>query len=296
MRHFFFRLSSIIADISYILSPEYKINNRTQLLCDYLRLRFKVFLNRWVYFKTEHFLSFTVVFANYSLFFETFRQTFIRHSYYFKTDTQTPTIIDCGGNAGLSVLYFKYLFPGSKITVFEPSEAIQPIIRENISRNKLENVTLEPYAVSKTDGTASFYDRGTGSCGNTLIETVFDNTKQKGSEKKDDMTHVVKTRRLSTYIKSTIDLLKLDIEGAEGLVIEELKEAGVLQKINTVVMEYHYYPSNIDNHLGKILSTFEKEGRDYQIYLDELTPGASMILSEDNGGYYSLIRSVVTKK
>ncbi len=295
MRHFFFRLSSIIADISYILSPEYKVSRRGQLLCDYLRLRFKVFLNRWIYFKTEHFLGFTVVFANYSLFFETFRQVFIRHSYYFETKSTTPSIIDCGGNAGLSVLYFKYLFPHSKITVFEPSEAIQPVIRENISRNKLENVTLEPYAVSKTDGTASFYDRGTGSCGNTLMETVFDNTRQKGSDKKDQMTHTVQTRRLSTYIKNNVDLLKLDIEGAEGLVIEELTEAKVLGKIQTIVMEYHYYPSNTENYLGKMLSTFEKEGREYQIYLDELIPGSSMLLSEKSG-YYSLIRSMVAKK
>jgi FkbM family methyltransferase len=43
-----------------------------------------------------------------------------------------PVIIDCGGNIGLSVLYFKYLFPNSVITVFEPSPPVFEILKENI--------------------------------------------------------------------------------------------------------------------------------------------------------------------
>lgn len=291
MRYIFFRLGNIATDIAYILSSEYKVPNRKKLLCDYLRLRTKAFLNQWINFKKEHFLSFTVVFADYSLFFETFRQIFIRHSYYFETNSDTPRIIDCGGNAGMSVLYFKHLFPKSNITVFEPSETIQPVIRENISRNKIEGVTLEPYAVSKKDGTASFYDRGPGSCGNTLMETVFDTTIQKGGTK-EEKTHTVQTRRLSPYIKTNIDLLKLDIEGAEGMVIEELHTAGALNKIQTIAMEYHYYPANTENNLGAMLSTFEKENRGYHIYLDELIPGSSA----PQNSYYTLIRSTRTKK
>ena len=294
MRYIFFRLGAIATDIAYVLSSEYKIPNRRKLLCDYLRLRVKAFLNQWIDFKTERFLSFVVVFDNYSLFFETFRQVFIRHSYYFNTNSPAPIIIDCGGNAGMSVLYFKYLFPKSKITVFEPSTSIQPVIRENLKRNNIVDVTLEPYAVSKTDGTASFYDRGPGSCGNTLMETVFDTTIQKGGTK-EEKTHTVTTRRLSPYIKSDIDLLKLDIEGAEGMVVEELHKANVLGKIKTIVMEYHYYPANTENYLGNMLSVFEKENRAYQIYLDELIPGSSILLSEKSG-YYTLIRSMVAKK
>jgi hypothetical protein len=123
------------------------------------------------------------------------------------------------------------------------------------------------------------------------METVFDSTIQKGGTK-DEKTHTVHTRRLSPYIKTNIDLLKLDIEGAEGLVIEELREAGVLKKIGAIVMEYHYYPTNKDNSLEKILSVFEKEKREHQIYLDEVFPGSS----SERSGYYCLIRSMSTEK
>lgn len=288
MRHGIERISATLADIAFILSPAYRQPRRGKLLADYLRMRMKVFLNRWIYFKQEKFLGFTVVFANYSLFFEEFRQIFVRQSYYFNSKTDDPTIIDCGGNAGVSILYFKHHHPRSKVTVFEPSRDILPVIRKNIEMNQLTDVRLEPFAVSSTDGKATFYDRGTGSCGSTLMETVYDSTTPKKDIERDGQT--VETRRLSPYIKGKIDLLKLDIEGAEGLVIKELSEAGALQKIGTIVMEYHYYPSNTDNSLAAMLDTFERGGRTYQIYLDELTPGSSIAL-DSGSGYYCLIRS-----
>ena len=41
-----------------------------------------------------------------------YREIFERQIYKFKADTDSPTIIDCGANVGVSTLYFKKTFPG----------------------------------------------------------------------------------------------------------------------------------------------------------------------------------------
>jgi FkbM family methyltransferase len=281
------KIGAIFTDIAYILSPHYKQPRRGRLLADYARMRLKVFLNNWIYFKDERFLSYRVVFANYSLFFEEFRQTFIRHSYYFETDKEAPSIIDCGGNMGMSLLYFKYLYPRSTVTIFEPSAAILPVIKKNIAENNLTGVKLEEYAVSREDGQATFFDRGTGSCGSTLLAAAFENDAHKKANRAEEN---VVTKRLSPYIQGDIDMLKMDIEGAEGDVIQELSSAHALSKIKNFALEYHYFPGNKTNPLGPILVALEKEKRNYQIFLDELVPGASVLLSKTSG-YYCLIRS-----
>lgn len=280
IRDAFNKIGAVLTDVSYILSPEYRLPSRKRLLADYIRLRFKVFLNNWLTFREERFLGYRVRFANYSLFFETFRQIFVRQSYYFKTDKDDPAIIDCGGNMGVSVLYFKYLYPRSKIIVFEPSPEILPILKDNLSRNSLKDVTLREYAISGIDGEATFYERGTGSCGSTLVGSV---TEPKATK------HTVQTRRLSSFIEGRIDMLKLDIEGAEGGALEDLHTSKMLDRIGCIALEYHYFKGNSDNSLGKILSSIERCGRDYQIYLDEVTPGASLSLLK-GGIYYCLVR------
>ena len=40
--------------------------------------------------------------------------------YKFNSEKTEPFIIDCGANIGLSVIYFKKLFPKAKVIAFEP--------------------------------------------------------------------------------------------------------------------------------------------------------------------------------
>lgn len=46
---------------------------------------------------------------------------------------QTPLIIDCGGNIGLSVIYFANKFPKAKIFVVEPDQANIEILKINVA-------------------------------------------------------------------------------------------------------------------------------------------------------------------
>lgn len=242
----------LLSDIEQIFSPAYKHPKRAGMLLTYIRLRVKASLSRWFHFKKERFLSYTVEFPDYEIFFTTFRQVFVRHAYYFETDSPKPTIIDCGGNIGMSVLYFKYLYPNANITVFEPSKEVLPSIRHNIAHNKLTDVTLVEKAVSDTVGVATMLARGEAACGNTLKGEGMYHVKFSG------VSYDVETVILSPFVTGEIAFLKLDIEGSEGGVLRELDKAGVLAKIQAITMEYHDIPAYAENSLGEIIALLEK--------------------------------------
>jgi hypothetical protein len=62
-----------------------------------------------------------------------------------------------------------------------------------------------------------------------------------------------------------VDLLKLDIEGAEVPVLQEVAEGGRLDLIDQMVMEYHHHLQPDEDRLGGLLSTLERNGFGYQI-------------------------------
>src|SRR5436309_1804523 len=48
-----------------------------------------------------------------------FAEIFINGSYLFHTDRSRPLILDCGSNIGMSILFFKKLYPEARIIGFE---------------------------------------------------------------------------------------------------------------------------------------------------------------------------------
>ncbi len=71
--------------------------------------------------------------------------------------------------------------------------------------------------------------------------------------------------KLSEYINGEIDILKLDIEGSEGEVLEELASSGKLPLIKNIFIEYHYDGINTAYPLGNVLSLLEKVGCSYVV-------------------------------
>ena len=59
--------------------------------------------------------------------------------------------------------------------------------------------------------------------------------------------------------------MKLDIEGAEDLVIEELSQSGKLKLINEMVIEYHHHIEPKEDNFSNILKKLENNGFGYQI-------------------------------
>lgn len=178
-----------------------------------------------------------------------YKEIFVHEYYRFATQNKVPVIIDCGANIGMCCLYFKKLFPASKITAFEADPRIAEVLRHNISDNHLENIQVVQKAIWKDNNGMQFISDGAdgGSFygeGNTA-ETV-------------------PTIRLKEVLlaEEHIDFLKIDIEGAESVVIPDCGEA--LQKVDYLYVEYHSYAGN-RQELGKLLQTLEQNGFHYII-------------------------------
>lgn len=60
-------------------------------------------------------------FVNWKEFVLIYKDIFISKEYRFTADNDPPLIFDCGAHIGVSVLYFKKLYPKAKIIAFEPN-------------------------------------------------------------------------------------------------------------------------------------------------------------------------------
>ena len=191
-----------------------------------------------------------------------FEEIFIGLEYYFKASGNKPIIIDGGSNIGMALLFFKKLYPNAEIIAFEPDKKTFIKLKENVEANHLKNVMLQNKAISDTEGTINFYydpDKPGSLSMSTSKERLPKECEQ------------VEATLLSNYIKEKVDFLKLDIEGAENLVIEELANQNKLKFINVLAIEYHHHIETRDDRLSMILKILEENGFGYQInsYLRE---------------------------
>lgn len=214
------------------------------------------------------FLGFSFVTPSFTNFMGIVREVFIFGDYYFKAKSSTPTIIDCGANIGTTTVFFKWLYPNAKITAFEPSPTAISALRKNIELNKFKDITVIEAAASDSEEKISFWEQPKKSGGSTAVRDVF-RSKSSSTEFEEVTVHAV---LLSKHVHENIDLLKMDIEGAEGIVIRELSKAGALSKIQNIIMEFHENESNKNNDLSEMISLLKSNGFKIVIFASEITP------------------------
>lgn len=184
-------------------------------------------------------------------FLHSVEEIFIQEVYRFTAPTTAPRIIDAGANVGLSVLYFKKLYPEAHIIAFEPDQAIFKLLEQNISIRKLNDVELKNAAVWTEDGFLTFYSEGS-LAGSTEVDIMKANEKQ-----------TVKAERLRKYLADTrIDFLKMDIEGAENKVVFDIQSE--LNNVDKLFIEYHSIVGK-EQMLGEMLVVLKTAGFKYYI-------------------------------
>jgi len=201
-------------------------------------------------------IGFEVNFCTYRMLAFLFNEIFIEQEYCFASDNARPYIIDCGSNIGMSILYFKLMYPQATILAFEPGEEAFSRLEVNIRNNHLRSVTLHKTALSSREGTLElYYDPDDPGCG--IVSTRPDRLPRN--------SRTVQASRLSRYIDREVDLLKMDVEGAELEIIEELSNARKLHCIKQMVIEYHHHiPAKCDV-LSQMLRLLENAGFGYQL-------------------------------
>ena len=189
-------------------------------------------------------------YCDFATFLFLFRSIFIEGEYFFSGAGPRPFILDCGSNIGMSLLYFKARFPDAEIAAFEPDAAAFACLRENVEMNGLKGVSLHDKAVSGRPGPVDFW-RGAdrpGGLGNTICANPL---------KKKVRAEAV---ALSSYIDRKVDFLKLDVEGAEFQVIEDLARSGRLRLVERMLIECHLGMPGTDGTLSGLLGALETAG------------------------------------
>jgi FkbM family methyltransferase len=202
-----------------------------------------------------NFLGFRFLVPDCQSFFWQFKEIFVEEYYSFESATKTPLILDCGANIGTSCVYFKKLYPEAKIIAFEANPKIAGILKENIKNNNFNDIEVIDKAVW---------------INNEGIEIGIEHADASSIYKNDNKVKV-NSVRLKDFLQkyNQIDLLKMDIEGAETEVIKDC--AGSLGNVKNLFIEYHSY-TQIEQELGLILNIlrknnfrfFIKQGQDRQ--------------------------------
>lgn len=198
-----------------------------------------------------------------------FREVFLNQEYHFHSDRQSPVIMDCGSNIGMSVLYFKLTYPHSTILAFEPNPDSFACLRENIELNSLQQVTSIPSALGGAVGECALFVDDSQS-GSIIAST---RPERLAGRQKAPAVLQVQSCRLSQHIDQEIDFLKLDVEGAEFEVIQELFQSGKLSWIGQIGIEYHHHIEAGQDALGRLLLLLEEAGFGYQIAAKTDSPG-----------------------
>lgn len=185
-----------------------------------------------------------------------FNEIFIELHYYFRSGSVCPRIIDCGSNIGISILFFKFLCPGAEVLGFEPDAQAFRLLEENVRRNGFRGVDLHNLALGDSDREIDFYSDPEHP-GSQIASSV--------RHRNPYGTARVRQVRLSGYIDRKVDLLKVDVEGAEEAILRDLVVSGAAERIDQMIIEYHHHIDVDKDAFGDFLSVLRGAGFGYQV-------------------------------
>ena len=193
---------------------------------------------------------------SYGTLFYLFKEIFLNNEYYFKSNNPELKIIDCGANIGMSILYFKSIYPDCSIIAFEPNPFAFSLLKKNVEQNNLQGVTLYNTGLSDDNKVVEFFlPKNKGSLTGSL------NRDRGGSN-----TIKIKTEKLSDYLKlDMFDLVKMDVEGGEMIVLNDLRNSKVIKNSRRYIIEYHHKMDRAKSNLSKFILPFENNDFEYNV-------------------------------
>ncbi len=186
------------------------------------------------------------------------------------------TVFDVGANIGLYTRYLHSLRKLEHVVAFEPWPENVALLRENLRLGGVgERTTVVPAAVSDEDGTVAFQVDDMQSTSGTLDKVAGGGAAEgRRNLRLPPVSQTVPCHRLDTLVESgalpSPDLLKVDVEGAEALVLQgaelllrrrrpawviELHGAAVATRVLTLLaaadytclgcVDHHLHPSGV---------------------------------------------------
>ena len=144
---------------------------------------------------------------------------------------------DVGANVGFySIAAAKIMNTNSKIFAFEPEPKTFNLLQKNIELNKTNNITALSIALGDIDGDKLIYPSDTPNFGaHSFVQRTDYRVKKKGKN--------ISINTADTLIEEmkidVPDVMKIDVEGAEILVLRGMKHLLMNQKLKMIFCETH---------------------------------------------------------
>lgn len=142
-------------------------------------------------------------------------------------------VLDAGANCGAATVFFAANYPDAVVHAFEPGADALLLLEHNT--RDLPNVRINPVGLHSQDQEVLLYRGGTD-ISNSSIFPVGDTTAE---------TESIQVRSAAGWLREHsiehVDILKLDTEGCEVPILEDLG-ASMIEKIKVVYLEYHSEP------------------------------------------------------
>jgi len=156
-----------------------------------------------------------------------FDEVVILRGYGFALDKAPTVILDIGANIGLATLWFKQRYPAARVIAVEPDAENFELLKRNTAG--LKDVELVQAALAPEDGIIGFERAGLNPSGYHIRDL-------KSGEK--GVPAISMGSLLQRFGLEDVDLLKLDIEGAEKELFETTDIAW-MDRVKTMAVELH---------------------------------------------------------
>ena len=160
----------------------------------------------------------------------TYRQVLVSRQYDFDEPDNAQFIIDAGANIGLSAVFFANRFPKAKIVAIEPEDSNYRMLCENAA--PYPGIRPVRAALWRENEDLFLFDKGHGNHGFQISE----DSKEDGSRVGAVLGLTVDAIMRESGVEK-VDLLKIDIEGAEREVFEACSDW--ISKVGVLMVELH---------------------------------------------------------
>lgn len=163
----------------------------------------------------------------------TYRQVFINHEYRFNAENPPHVIVDAGANIGLAAIYFANKYPDARIIAIEPEISNYELLKHNVA--PYTNITPVQSALWHKNEEVNLIDPGFGKWAFMTEE----NTAKTNISR--HVCHAVMGMTVDKIIRDynleRIDVLKIDIEGAEKEVFSDT--SAWIECVDSIIIELH---------------------------------------------------------
>lgn len=153
-------------------------------------------------------------------------QVILLSQYDWKFPKRLSVIVDAGANIGLASIFFANRYPDAQVISVEPAPSNLKLLRKNLA--PYSNNIIVAGALWKNNSTVRIVDSGGGEWGFQVEEGPLAN---------ESVAALTLDRLMDQFGIGYIDLLKVDIEGAEKEVFES--SAQWIDRVGAIAIELH---------------------------------------------------------